>query len=144
MDATPQLVLPHGEDPNNLVPVQIILVLKAKNEKKINSHRWLFNAIGKHLNVSFSSLLFRHEIFIRLCSLRSAFFLMLALNLDTSRSTIFGRRFTTMSIWEGAVVKFMQWSRVVGNSWILWSPRRISNTKCRIFWVRRLCSLHQC
>lgn len=108
MDATPQLVLPHGEDPNNLVPVQIILVLKAKNEKKINSHRWLFNAIGKHLNVSFSSLSFRHEIFIRLCSLRSAFFLMLALNLDTSRSTIFGRRFTTMSIWEGAVVKFMQ------------------------------------
>jgi len=27
-------------------------VLKAKNQKKINSHRWLFNAIGKMLNVS--------------------------------------------------------------------------------------------
>jgi len=49
IDATPSLVLPHGEDPNNLVPVQIILVLKAKNQKKINSHRWLFNAIGKQL-----------------------------------------------------------------------------------------------
>jgi chitin synthase len=49
VDATPQLVLPHGEDPNNLVPVQIIFVLKAKNEKKINSHRWLFNAVGKML-----------------------------------------------------------------------------------------------
>lgn len=51
VDATPQLVLPHGDDPNNLVPVQIIFVLKAKNQKKINSHRWLFNAIGKQLEV---------------------------------------------------------------------------------------------
>ncbi|KAI0824731.1 glycosyltransferase family 2 protein [Trametes gibbosa] len=49
VDATPQLVVPHAEDPNNLVPVQIILVIKAKNQKKINSHRWLFNAIGKML-----------------------------------------------------------------------------------------------
>ncbi|KAI0034078.1 glycosyltransferase family 2 protein [Vararia minispora EC-137] len=49
VDATPQLVLPHGDDPNNLVPVQIILVIKQKNQKKINSHRWLFNAIGKML-----------------------------------------------------------------------------------------------
>lgn len=51
MDPTPQLVLPHENDPNNLVPVQIILVLKAKNQKKINSHRWLFNAIGHMLKV---------------------------------------------------------------------------------------------
>ncbi|KAF8231892.1 glycosyltransferase family 2 protein [Tricholoma matsutake] len=49
VDATPQLVLPQANDPLNLVPVQIILVLKAKNQKKINSHRWLFNAIGKML-----------------------------------------------------------------------------------------------
>ncbi|KAI0326691.1 glycosyltransferase family 2 protein [Cubamyces sp. BRFM 1775] len=49
VDATPQLVVPHADDPNNLVPVQIILVIKAKNQKKINSHRWLFNAIGKML-----------------------------------------------------------------------------------------------
>lgn len=49
VDATPQLILPHGEDPNNLVPVQIIFVLKAKNQKKINSHRWLFHAIGRML-----------------------------------------------------------------------------------------------
>lgn len=46
-----QLVQPHGDDAANLVPVQIIFVLKAKNQKKINSHRWLFNAIGKMLNV---------------------------------------------------------------------------------------------
>ena len=51
VDSKPQLVLPHENDPNNLIPVQIIFVLKAKNQKKINSHRWLFNAIGKILNV---------------------------------------------------------------------------------------------
>ncbi|KAF9263445.1 class III chitin synthase [Marasmius fiardii PR-910] len=50
VDATPQLVLPQANDPNNLVPVQIIFVLKAQNQKKINSHRWLFNAIGRMLN----------------------------------------------------------------------------------------------
>ncbi|KAG5639022.1 hypothetical protein H0H81_007930 [Sphagnurus paluster] len=49
VDASPQLVLPQPNDPLNLVPVQIIFVLKAKNQKKINSHRWLFNAIGKML-----------------------------------------------------------------------------------------------
>jgi chitin synthase len=42
-------VLPQADDVNNLVPVQIIFVVKAKNQKKINSHRWLFNAIGKML-----------------------------------------------------------------------------------------------
>ena len=57
VDATPQLILPHGEDPNNLVPVQIIFVLKAKNQKKINSHRWLFHAIGKILEVKSIKLL---------------------------------------------------------------------------------------
>ncbi|KAG6821246.1 Chitin synthase, class 1 [Arthromyces matolae] len=49
VDSSPQLILPQPNDPLNLVPVQIILVLKAKNQKKINSHRWLFNAIGKML-----------------------------------------------------------------------------------------------
>lgn len=51
VDAKPQLVLPQeNDDGSNLVPVQIILVVKAKNQKKINSHRWLFNAIGRQLN----------------------------------------------------------------------------------------------
>ena len=49
VDAKPSLVQPHGDDPNNLVPVQMIFCLKQKNSKKINSHRWLFNAIGRHL-----------------------------------------------------------------------------------------------
>ncbi len=51
VDPSPKLILPHADDPNNLVPVQIIFVLKAKNQKKINSHRWLFNAIGQILQV---------------------------------------------------------------------------------------------
>ncbi|KAK9370874.1 chitin synthase-domain-containing protein [Lipomyces kononenkoae] len=44
-----QLVRPvEGEsDATNLPPVQMILCLKQKNSKKINSHRWLFNAIGE-------------------------------------------------------------------------------------------------
>ncbi|KDQ64296.1 glycosyltransferase family 2 protein [Jaapia argillacea MUCL 33604] len=57
VDSSPQLVLPHGEDANNLVPVQMIFVLKAKNQKKINSHRWLFNAIGKMLQPEICVLL---------------------------------------------------------------------------------------
>ncbi|GAA6028478.1 hypothetical protein JCM8097_007048 [Rhodosporidiobolus ruineniae] len=50
VSAKPALVEPHPGDPNNLVPVQMIFCLKQKNAKKINSHRWLFNAVGRHLN----------------------------------------------------------------------------------------------
>lgn len=49
VDPTPALVQPHGDDPANLVPVQMIFCLKQRNSKKINSHRWLFNALGKQL-----------------------------------------------------------------------------------------------
>lgn len=57
IDATPQLVQPHPGDPNNLVPVQIIFVLKQENSKKINSHRWLFNALGRQLQPEICVLL---------------------------------------------------------------------------------------
>ncbi|EIW67254.1 hypothetical protein TREMEDRAFT_33680 [Tremella mesenterica DSM 1558] len=57
IDATPHLVQPHPGDPNNLVPVQIIFVLKQENSKKINSHRWLFNAIGRQINPEICVLL---------------------------------------------------------------------------------------
>ncbi|CAA7263632.1 unnamed protein product [Cyclocybe aegerita] len=40
---------PTGDRPNG-VPVQFILIIKAKNEKKINSHRWVFNALGRMLS----------------------------------------------------------------------------------------------
>jgi hypothetical protein len=56
VDDTPQLYVPHRGDKNNLVPVQIVFVLKAKTEKKSNSHWWLFSAIGKTLQVCLSFL----------------------------------------------------------------------------------------
>jgi cellulose synthase/poly-beta-1,6-N-acetylglucosamine synthase-like glycosyltransferase len=55
------LFLPQGDNPNNLVPVQIIFILKAKNQKKINSHRWLFNAIGRMLQVCIFMGFFRYH-----------------------------------------------------------------------------------
>ena len=39
------------------VPVQIIFCLKEKNQKKINSHRWFFNAFGPILNPNVCVLL---------------------------------------------------------------------------------------
>jgi len=45
-----QLIRPTDDGPNNLPPVQFIFCLKQKNSKKINSHRWLFNAFGRILN----------------------------------------------------------------------------------------------
>ena len=45
-----QLIRPTDEGPQTLPPVQFIFCLKQKNSKKINSHRWLFNAFGRILN----------------------------------------------------------------------------------------------
>ncbi|KAL7271600.1 Chitin synthase, class 3 [Rhizina undulata] len=45
-----QLIRPRDDDPACLPPVQMIFCLKQKNSKKINSHRWLFNAFGRILN----------------------------------------------------------------------------------------------
>lgn len=44
------MIRPHGDEPTTLPPVQTIFCLKQKNSKKINSHRWLFNAFGRLLN----------------------------------------------------------------------------------------------
>ncbi|KAI9318694.1 chitin synthase 1 [Dichotomocladium elegans] len=41
----------------SLVPVQILFCLKEKNAKKINSHRWFFNAFGPLLNPEICVLL---------------------------------------------------------------------------------------
>jgi len=49
VDATPRLVQPTPGNDANLVPVQMILCLKQKNAKKINSHRWVFHALGRLL-----------------------------------------------------------------------------------------------
>lgn len=50
--ANQQLIRPDDRDEkaNNLPPVQMMFCLKQKNSKKINSHRWLFNAFGRLLN----------------------------------------------------------------------------------------------
>ncbi|WFD32423.1 chitin synthase [Malassezia sp. CBS 17886] len=49
VDATPQLIQPQEGNDASMVPVQMIFCLKQKNAKKINSHRWVFNALGRHL-----------------------------------------------------------------------------------------------
>jgi len=48
--ANQQLIRPRDDDPACLPPVQMMFCLKQKNSKKINSHRWLFNAFGRILN----------------------------------------------------------------------------------------------
>jgi len=48
--ANQQLIRPSDEGNNTLPPVQMMFCLKQKNTKKINSHRWLFNAFGRLLN----------------------------------------------------------------------------------------------
>lgn len=48
--ANGQLIRPLDDDKNDLPPVQIILCLKQRNSKKINSHRWLFNAFDRILD----------------------------------------------------------------------------------------------
>lgn len=50
VDSTPKLVQPARGSDSNLVPVQMIFCMKQKNSKKINSHRWVFNALGRHLD----------------------------------------------------------------------------------------------
>ena len=45
-----QLIRPTNNDATDLPPVQMMFCLKQKNSKKINSHRWLFNAFGRILN----------------------------------------------------------------------------------------------
>ncbi|KAJ5768587.1 Chitin synthase [Penicillium manginii] len=47
---TQQLIRPTDDGPSTLPPVQMMFCLKQKNSKKINSHRWLFNAFGRILN----------------------------------------------------------------------------------------------
>ena len=55
--ANQMLIRPRDDDPQCLPPVQMMFCLKQKNSKKINSHRWLFNAFGKILNPEICLLL---------------------------------------------------------------------------------------
>ncbi|CAK5281878.1 unnamed protein product [Mycena citricolor] len=55
ISVTPNLQI-HGPE-KGTVPVQIIFCLKEKNQKKINSHRWFFNAFGPLLQPNVCVLL---------------------------------------------------------------------------------------
>jgi chitin synthase len=48
--ANQQLIRPTDDSAATFPPVQMMFCLKQKNTKKINSHRWLFNAFGRLLN----------------------------------------------------------------------------------------------
>ncbi|KAG5978295.1 Chitin synthase, class 1 [Claviceps digitariae] len=52
-----QLIQPTMDPSSDFAPVQFIFCLKQKNSKKINSHRWLFNAFGRILNPEVTILL---------------------------------------------------------------------------------------
>ncbi|KAH9919163.1 glycosyltransferase family 2 protein [Epithele typhae] len=55
ISVTPSMKLEGAE--RGIVPVQIIFCLKEKNQKKINSHRWFFNAFGPILQPNVCVLL---------------------------------------------------------------------------------------
>ncbi|KAJ7935200.1 glycosyltransferase family 2 protein [Mycena leptocephala] len=55
ISVTPNMQI-HGPE-KGTVPVQIIFCLKEKNQKKINSHRWFFNAFGPLLQPNVCVLL---------------------------------------------------------------------------------------
>jgi chitin synthase len=44
------IVTETGEVSQGTCPVQILFCLKEQNKKKLNSHRWFFNAFGPLLN----------------------------------------------------------------------------------------------
>lgn len=51
-DGHPRLIEPSRnpkDAANNIQPIQIMLLIKQVNQKKINSHRWLFNAFARQL-----------------------------------------------------------------------------------------------
>nr|AZQ26798.1 putative chitin synthase 1 [Ganoderma lucidum]QDK64616.1 chitin synthase [Ganoderma lucidum] len=55
ISVTPSMKLEGAE--RGIVPVQILFCLKEKNQKKINSHRWFFNAFGPILQPNVCVLL---------------------------------------------------------------------------------------
>jgi chitin synthase len=57
-EVTTQAVVSEAGDVSiGAVPIQLIFVLKEANKKKLNSHRWFFNALGPILNPNICVLL---------------------------------------------------------------------------------------
>ncbi|KAG2022801.1 chitin synthase [Coprinopsis cinerea AmutBmut pab1-1] len=54
---TTAIVTETGEVSQNTCPVQVLFCLKEQNKKKLNSHRWFFNAFGPLLNPNVCILL---------------------------------------------------------------------------------------
>ena len=80
-----------------IVPTQIIFCMKEKNQKKINSHRWFFNAFAPMLQVCVSrpAFIVRSTCLPwRYCSQMSVFFSTLGLGQVTTAYTGCGKRST--------------------------------------------------
>ena len=75
-----------------IVPTQMIFCLKEKNQRKINSHRWFFNAFAPMLQVSLVSFHKKQTKSVdSICSPTSVFSWMLEPDLGTRVCTIFGK-----------------------------------------------------
>ena len=75
-----------------IVPTQMIFCLKEKNQRKINSHRWFFNAFGPLLQVSLASFYEKQTKSVgSIRSPTSAFFWTLELVLGIRVCTICGK-----------------------------------------------------
>lgn len=74
-----------------IVPTQIIFCMKEKNQKKINSHRWFFNAFAHMLQVSYLDMPDSGRNTDPLHSLTYAYFWMSEPVLATKVYTICGR-----------------------------------------------------
>jgi hypothetical protein len=92
-----------GIDPNlrfvypdkGIVPTQIIFCIKERNQKKINSHRWFFNAFARLLQVSLEvPTRISWVMTVILLSPTSACSSMWAQDHQQRVYTIFGRRST--------------------------------------------------
>jgi hypothetical protein len=90
-----------GLDPNlhfkypekgSIVPTQIIFCMKEKNQKKINSHRWFFNAFAPMLQVEDNACRLTDLLLIDFGNSRMfVYYWTLALDRVTTVSTVFGR-----------------------------------------------------
>ena len=123
-----------------IVPVQVIFCLKENNQKKINSHRWFFNAFGQVLQVR---ILFHPVVFYSpTSSPTSVSSSMLEPCLAQLRSTISGK-LSTSTLMSAVLVVKSSLSKA-NTDWIfsiLSSQHRTSNTRWAISWINlwRVC-----
>jgi cellulose synthase/poly-beta-1,6-N-acetylglucosamine synthase-like glycosyltransferase len=116
--------------------------MKEKNQKKINSHRWFFNAFGACLRPK-SVVIDLDDMRVKTDDTACVFCLMSGPNLVRTRSTISGKRSISIPQSVGLVEKSLH-SRVCSGriSSTRWSQLRISSTRCRIslisLWNRSL------